>query len=217
MPTSSSKSEANRRTGKHQVDQQRTAILDAAELRFLQNGLENTSMIDIAIQACISRVTLYRYFANRDEIALEIQVRMLNKINTLVTPPDQEFSLTSQKLRAQSIIANFGLLREAYRYIGMFDKIYLDNAPDTALTQWTKEQLTAWDWGRPALGAGLRNLPHANQLHVILNTITWFLEKLALRGELTWSDKDVPLEEDLRIFEEMIVTYFDRLIELQAD
>ena len=43
-------------------------------------------------------------------------------------------------------------------------------------------------------------------------TRIWFLEKLALRGELTWSNKEVPLEEHLRIFEDMITGYFDRLI-----
>ena len=46
-----------------------------------------------------------------------------------------------------------------------------------------------------------------------MNSVIWFLEKLALRGELTWANKEIPMEEHLQIFEDMITAYFDRLIE----
>jgi AcrR family transcriptional regulator len=206
-----SKSAADRKTGKHQVDEQRASILEAAEKLFLQQGLENTRMVDIASQAGITRVTLYRYFANRDAIALELQVRMLHRIAALVESEDQGLSVASYRQMARSMIRNFPRLRQAFRYIGMFDKIYLDHAPDTALTQWTKAQLLSWNWGRAAPGEIARQQPHGNQLVVVMNTIVWFLEKLALRGELTWSDQEVPLEVHLSIFEEMIMGYFDRL------
>jgi len=205
-------SATNRQIGKHQVDEQRICILDAAEQLFLQNGLENTSMVDIATAAGITRVTLYRYFANRDSIAVEIQIRMLRKIDAMINTNDDVSSPESLRQRAQAMIRNFPQLQDAYRYIGMFDKIYLDNAPETALTQWTKDQLINGNWGRPGLREFHRNQPYGNAISVIFNNITWFLEKLALRGELTWSDKDVPLEENLRIFEDMIMGYFDRLM-----
>ena len=75
MPASQSAN--NRISGKHQLDEQRTAILDAAEKLFLEAGIENTRMIDIAQQAGITRVTLYRYFANRDEVAVEVHLRFI--------------------------------------------------------------------------------------------------------------------------------------------
>ena len=74
MPTRS-KLDTARQNGAHQVDEQRSSILDAAEALFLQNGLDSTRMIDIAAQAGITKVTLYRYFPNRDVIALEIHAR----------------------------------------------------------------------------------------------------------------------------------------------
>ena len=58
--------------------------------------------------------------------------------------------------------------------------------------------------------------PYSEEITVIMNTVIWFLEKLALRGELTWSNKEIPLEEHLRIFEDMITGYFDRLIEART-
>jgi AcrR family transcriptional regulator len=213
MSKTDSKSAADRKSGKHQLEAQRVNILDAAAKLFLQNGIESTTMSDIASQAGITRVTLYRYYANRDAIAVEIQVRMMNEIASLVTPRASGFSLESQKRQAQAMIRNFEQLRDAYRYIGMFDKIYLDNAPDAALTQWTKNQLVSWNRGREAPDDVTREHPHGNQLSVIMNTIIWFLEKLALRGENTWSDQEVPLEVHLKTFEDMIMGYFDRIME----
>ena len=207
----SSKSAADRETGKHQVDEQRAIILDAAEKLFLQNGLENTNMVDIARQAGITRVTLYRYFANRDEIAVEIQMRMFKKIASAVPEvPPGEMTLESHRRRAQITIRSFPQLRDAYRYIGMFDKIYLDNDSNSALTQWTLDRLRR---GRPPRQPLPNPSFYKKELPVIVSTITWFLEKLALRGELTWSDPDIPLEEHLKFFEEMIMRAFDQLEE----
>jgi AcrR family transcriptional regulator len=213
MKTPSSKSAVNRSAGRHQVGEQRARILEAAERLFLENGLEQTTMLEIAALAGITKVTLYRYFANRDEIALAIHVRMLQRIASLVEPEPASSALESERQRAQAMIRNFDRLRDAYRYIGMFDQIYLDQAPDATLAQWTKQQLTSSDWGRAAFEEKGRGQLSGNQLPVIMNTVIWFLEKLALRGELTWSDQAIPLEEHLRVFEELIMGYFDRIIE----
>ncbi|MCL5995391.1 MAG: TetR/AcrR family transcriptional regulator [Chloroflexi bacterium] len=211
MNRSTSKSEINRLNGKHQVDEQRASILDAAEKLFLQNGLENTKMVDIAAQTGITKVTLYRYFPNRDVIALEIQARMMNKIGSLLDPGDQNGSLESTRKLAQSMIRNFDLLRDAYRYMGMFDKLYLDTS-NAALTQWTKNQLISLPWSRVPSEDMVRKHPQGDRCIMIVSTVIWFLEKLALRGELTWSDQAVPLEEHLKLFEEMIMGYIDQFI-----
>jgi AcrR family transcriptional regulator len=214
MHISVSKSASNRLTGKHQVDEQRASILDAAEKLFLENGLENTRMIDIAAQAQVTKVTLYRYFANRDEIAVQIQARMLGKINNLVGQADHEHTLEGHRELVRAVIRNFPRLRDAYCYIGMFDKIYLDHPSDQALTRWTKDQLLHLGGGPEEAERNARS--GSDPVVVIMNTVTWFLEKLALRGELTWSNQDVPLEEHLKIFEDMVMGYFDRLIEKES-
>lgn len=217
MNQSTSQSEAKRRQGKHQVDKQRSSILDAAETLFLQSGLEKTSMVEIAAAASITKVTLYRYFPNRDMIALEIQVRMMNKIAALVDPglvdlsasTDPATALRSVKPLAQSMIRNFAALRNAFRYMGQFDQLYLDNPTDAALSQWTKNQLLALPWKGTKPASTTVEQPHGDRFGMILSTVVWFLEKLALRGELTWSDQSIPLEEHLKLFEEMIVGYID--------
>ena len=210
-----SKSETNRQTGKHQVDLQRTHILEAAEFLFLRDGLENTTMVDIAAQAGITKVTLYRYFPNRDVIAVAIQVRMLHKIADLLDPEDLKPTLASTRKIVQAMIRNFTGLRPAYRYVGMFDKVYLDHPPEVALTRWTMEQLTSLTWRGLLLEDFPQEFPHDARILMILSTVIWFLEKLALRGELTWSDKSIPLEDYLKLFEEMIVGYIEQTMVLE--
>jgi AcrR family transcriptional regulator len=216
MTTPPTKSEANRSIGKHQLDEQRASILDAAETLFLQNGLSNTSMIEIASQAGISKVTLYRYFANRDVIALEIQKRMLNKVSETIDSDQPLHSREALKKQVVSMIRNFELLQDAYRYIGMFDKIYLDNAPDVALTKWTKEQLSLSTWKKDPADKNTLDRQAKNEFSVVMNTVIWFLEKLALRGELTWSDREIPLEQHLKIFEKLILSYFDQVADSET-
>jgi AcrR family transcriptional regulator len=212
MKSNPTQSSIDRQSGKYQVDEQRENILQAAETLFLQNGLENTSMIDITRQAGITRATLYRYFQNRDEIAVQIQMRMMGKIQAVLPGEGLPSTLEEHRQGAQQVIRNFDRLRDAYRYIGMFDRIYLDNTPDNALAQWTKARLVAGGFDDRGTETPGQPLPW-KELGVILSTITWFLEKLALRGELTWSDPGVPLEEHLQFFEEMIMRSFDQLEE----
>lgn len=213
MPKPTSKIADNRRSGKHQVDELRARILDAAEKLFLEIGIENTSLGELASRLGISRVTIYRYFANRDEIAVEIQVRMLEKINSV--PPLEDNNpptLESYRNGVRHILRNYTALRDAFRYIGMFDAIYLDQPPENALTQWTKTQLMKGASGERAARGELPQLQaYENQLGIILSTFTWFLEKLALRGEFTWADPAIPMQEHLAFFEKMILRSFDLL------
>jgi AcrR family transcriptional regulator len=212
---STSQSAHNRVSGKYQVDEQRIAILEAAEKLFLELGIENTRMIDIAERAGITRVTLYRYFANRDEVAVEVHLRLGRKTRHLLTSDPMDHSLDAHKRRAQALIRNFVMLKDMYRFVGMFDKIYLDNPPDSTLTRWTIDQFIAAGFAPPSAREGTPVEPYSEELNVIINTVFWFLQKLALRGELTWSNKEVPMEEHLRIFEDIIMGYFDRLIAAQ--
>lgn len=207
----------NRKAGKHQAGELRARILDAAEKLFLENGIEATSMADISTLLGISRVTMYRYFANRDEIAVEIHVRMLEKINSVPRIDGHLTTLDNFREGVRLILRNYSNLRDAYRYIGMFDAIYLDKAPDHSLTQWTKAQLMKGALGERAASGNLPQIQaYGYRMEIILNVLTWYLEKLALRGEVSWADPAVPLEEHLEFFEKMILRSFDLLEQAES-
>jgi hypothetical protein len=111
------------------------------------------------------------------------------------------------------MIRNFTVLRDAYRYMGMFDKVYLDDPHDPALPQWTKNYLLSDAWNGTDLNKMMSEFPQGSRFIMVLSTVIWFLEKLALRGELTWSDQSVPLEEHLALFEEMVMGYINQFID----
>ena len=200
-----------RQNGSTQVVQQRASILNAAEKLFLQRGILNTQIIDIAAEAGITKPTLYRYFPNRDTLALEIHIRMMRQIDAVIAPSGHDLTLEGEKKRAQSMIRNFNQLRNAFRYLGMFDQVYLDNLPENAQAQWAKSELAS-NWAHRKAQDHADRRAHGKELSVIKNSIIWFLEKLALRGELTWSQSD-SMEEDLRIFEDLVMGYFDKLMD----
>jgi AcrR family transcriptional regulator len=55
----------------------RERLVDAAERCIDRFGLAKTTLEDVAAEASVSRATIYRYFANRDELMLEVLLREL--------------------------------------------------------------------------------------------------------------------------------------------
>jgi AcrR family transcriptional regulator len=55
-------------------------LLDAAGASFAEQGVAATGMADVAARAGCSRATLYRYFANRDELRLAFVHREARRI-----------------------------------------------------------------------------------------------------------------------------------------
>ena len=56
-------------------ERQRDRILMTAEQLFTRDGIDNVSIADIADAVGMTRATIYRYFANRIEIAWALQRR----------------------------------------------------------------------------------------------------------------------------------------------
>jgi len=211
---SSSKLEKNRQDGKHQIASRKDSILNAAEALFLQKGLENTSMVNIASHAGITKVTLYRYYPDRHPIAFEIAVRMLRRIYVTAGGGQQEPTLENLKQYAAGMIENFHRLRDAYRYIGMFDHLYGDHYPSETLAGWYKDQMITIGWGEHFFRGTEENFPQRTQMIMLFNTIMSFLEKMAARGILMSAEQGIDLEEELHLFKIMVGEYFDRLIEV---
>lgn len=206
----SSINEQNRINGLFQVDEQRNAILSAAETLFLQKGLEGTTMGEIARETGIHRATLYRYYPDRDPIAFEIAVRMLKKISLTAgylessnqPIPEREFML--------AMIDHFDELRDAYRYLGMFNHLYGDRYPNETLADWFKEQVYSVIPSRSELQREELK-EERTRIVVILNAIMSFLQIMAGRGDLMASEQGVPIPKQLSIFKEMIQVYLDQI------
>lgn len=218
MHIKTSKLAAVRKVGATQVEAQRASILDAAERCFLRSGLEHTSMADIAEEAGVTRVTLYRYFSDRDPIAFEIAGRMLQRIGSAHTSDiarnvvGEGRVLELLKGAALAMIGNFGDLRDVYRYLGMFDQLYSDRYPTDELATWYKQQLESLRVGGVADSLFALKISHAGHALMAMNATMSFLKQMAARGDLMAAEQGLQVREQLELFGEMIGTYFDSLI-----
>lgn len=203
-----SKLATSRRNGSHQVEEQRERILEVAQTLFLQQGLENTTMVDIAAAAGITKVTLYRYFPNRDEIALAVYPRMLQQITALLEPTDAPLSLASARQLAQAMIRHFATLRDAYRFFGVFDALYLDHPAHASESQLAAQRLADLPW----LQASWITSPEQQRAITVLSAVIWFLEKVALRDDGTGSVQGMPVAAQLQILEEIVTVYVEHLL-----
>lgn len=57
----------------------RERLIDAAETCFLRYGVIKTTVEDVAAAAKVSRATVYRYFADRDQLILGVLLRDANR------------------------------------------------------------------------------------------------------------------------------------------
>lgn len=68
--------------GTEVYDQMRTRVVDAAESYVEANGLARVRIEDIADTAGCSRATIYRYFADKDELIREVLIRRSRRISS---------------------------------------------------------------------------------------------------------------------------------------
>ncbi len=74
-------------------------ILDAAETCFARHGVRRTAIEDIAAEAGVSRITVYRQIGSRDEIVLRTLLRVTERFLERIRPrllacPDLPAALT---------------------------------------------------------------------------------------------------------------------------
>src|ERR1700686_1173805 len=62
----------------------RRAVLEAARAAFLRNGYLGTSMDEIAAAAQVSKQTVYKHFADKERLFIEIVNTTVNEISDLV-------------------------------------------------------------------------------------------------------------------------------------
>ncbi len=214
MLSTQSNLERLRSEQKQQVDARRETIITAAQNLFLEKGITEVSMRDIAEGANINRVTLYRYFPDRHPLTFEVAVRMLEQIATVSSrsvDPNGSFEETVRGVLS-GMINSFDELKDAYRYIGMFDQLYGRAYPTEELATQYQEKIFEI-FGRLAT-APLENIPAETfaQLITLTNTIMSFLEKMAGRGKLMGTEQGVPMQVQIEQFESMINLLIDGML-----
>jgi AcrR family transcriptional regulator len=105
---------------------QRERILEAAEILFIRNGIDNVSISSIAAVARIARKTLYEYFPNKQEIAWAIMQKIFTERYTSFDPYQLPEGNGFQRVEyfLFQIISMLELYPEHIRFIAEFDTLY---------------------------------------------------------------------------------------------
>ena len=115
------------------ISKTRQKLVDVARQLFAKNGLENTTMNDIAVQSGKGRRTLYTYFKSKEEvyhavIASELEL-LSDKLDEVamrkIRPQDKiiELIYTHLNMIKEVVVRNGNLRAEFFRNIWMVEKV----------------------------------------------------------------------------------------------
>ena len=115
------------------ISKTRQKLVDVARQLFAKNGLENTTMNDIATQSGKGRRTLYTYFKSKEEIyyaVIESELeRLSDKLDEVaarkIRPQDKiiELIYTHLSMIRETVVRNGNLRAEFFRNIWMVEKV----------------------------------------------------------------------------------------------
>lgn len=115
------------------ISKTRSLIIDVARQIFAKQGLDNTTMNDIAIASGKGRRTLYTYFKNKDEVyyaviesELERLTERMDEVAEMpIRPQEKIIELIYSHLNQikETVIRNGNLRAEFFRNIWMVEKV----------------------------------------------------------------------------------------------
>ena len=111
--------------------EKRELILETAEMIFLDKGLFNTAMDQIADACHMSRRTLYRYFDKKEDLAYEVTTRLLIQWNVFFDECYKNLDGNGLLCLEQFMLKLIGYMADqidVMTYLGEFDFYFKDSA-----------------------------------------------------------------------------------------
>lgn len=115
------------------ISKTRQKLVDVARQLFAKNGLENTTMNDIALASGKGRRTLYTYFKSKEDVyyaVIETELeRLSDKLDEVaakkIRPQDKiiELIYTHLNMIKETVVRNGNLRAEFFRNIWMVEKV----------------------------------------------------------------------------------------------
>ncbi|MGH2959043.1 MAG: TetR/AcrR family transcriptional regulator [Solirubrobacterales bacterium] len=141
---------ADRRAAR--AEARRGEILDAAQHIFATKGYNETGIADIAADLGIGHGTFYRYFENKQDIAVQVLDRAILDISTALSDEDPHASNDVDEYRAQTTRIMLRMFEKLESHPEAFALLHVQSvAIDTTATQRSFEAYSSYT------GAFLRN------------------------------------------------------------
>ena len=189
----------------------RSAIIEAGQVLFLEQGIASTTMGEIAEQAGVSRVTVYRHFPECGAIAFEVYNRMLESIleATRAGVPSGVSGLDAARHCLNALFAAYPAQEPAFRLCAAFSSYYAIEERSDELAEWysAREFRGLADACGQFFGTQL-DQETADRLMALTDAATSGLCSLALTGA---AQNQTDVEPRLRNLQELILGHFEHL------
>ncbi|MGL1889980.1 MAG: TetR/AcrR family transcriptional regulator [Spirochaetaceae bacterium] len=112
-------------------------IIAEAEKQFIDFGIANTQMKDIAASVEINRRTLYRYFKTKDELAFEIEMIIMKQIQDYMFVDLEDISAKTgfEMVEIYFDNVNFEDIKRQMKFTAEFDRYFQDDYPTPQLEE----------------------------------------------------------------------------------
>lgn len=115
-------------------EQTKKNILLEAERHFIQKGIQSTQIKDIAEALNMSRRTVHRYFATKDELAFEIELVVLDQIQAYINRSTSDISGSAlDRIHGYFNAIDIEVIRDQLRYTAEFDRYFQNAYPSSEL------------------------------------------------------------------------------------
>ena len=196
-------------------ERRKERIITAAENVFLCKDLAHATIKDIAVEAGVSRPTIYKYFSSIDELAFEVQIRALGPVYSLIQECATGEGTAIERLDRffRACIDNFTKNEQHIRFSSLFDhhfqKTYPDHELEARYARFLQQYVALENLIKQGIQDGsLRSdLPVHNSALLIGNLLIAFLQRLALRGEILAREQNIEPQQQLQELRSMLIAY----------
>lgn len=200
-------------------EKKKLLIIDKARYIFLQKGLFNTVMDDIANEVGLTRRTLYRYFETKEELAYETTIQLLNEWNDYhetVFRSLEGNSIERFENFLMKLIDYMAVRIDVMKYLGEFDFYFKDERTSVALTdsmeRFNNVILKSDALLTDLLISGIKDGSMKTDMNVSLmvatiSNVLWsFGQRIAIRGDMIHEETGIEAIELIKKQVEIYVT-----------
>ncbi|WP_461206632.1 TetR/AcrR family transcriptional regulator [Clostridium sp. DL1XJH146] len=202
-------------------EKRKMEVVKAATIVFMEKGIENAKMVDIADRAQVGVASVYRYFSTKTDLAIEVATNIWkNEINRKYL---EEFkSIDNKEIngkeKIKQLLIIFIDIYENYpnylRFIEYFDNyIVKENISKEKLKEYEKNVINLKPIFLSYLDEGKKDLSIRVDIDkdilfvTIVNSMMALSQKFIVRGNILNFDKEIKGKKQLELFIDMIIRY----------
>jgi len=211
-----------------QIEARKESILDAAILEFIDNGIDNSRISDIAKRAGVGAVTVYRYFENKPKLVIECAEKLwkseIKSLSPRLNTPNYKALNGFEK--AAHILSVLCSLHEicpvSLRLLEQFDNyVVKEHISGEQLLKYEEGIIDTRKILLKAIYEGQRDSSVRSDIDALqfyataTHALVALSQKLLLRGDVIQSDRDTDAKTQISLLAEMELNYIKGMNEVR--